>query len=144
MIYLSVYSWPWGRPGQFSQPRYWSLRNQPFAVLSAFPAVLVQAFILTPCWERFLNCCPTDSLGSISRRLGVPPTLMRWAFSSKTQRFENALESLSKRKRLRIVLPRPGRKRIKMKSMPENIKAFCVCSKFNWRHNVQFYRFGTF
>ena len=31
------------------QPTYWSLRIQPFAVLSAFPAVLVQAFISAPC-----------------------------------------------------------------------------------------------
>ena len=37
-----------------------------------------------------------------------------------------------------------GRKRIKMKTMTENITGACVCSmrmEFNLCHNVQFYRF---
>ena len=39
---------------------------------------------------------------------------------------------------------RNGRKRIKMKTMTENIAGACVCSmriEFNLCHNVQFYRF---
>ena len=38
-------------------------------------------------------------------------------------------------------------KRIKMKTMTENIKGACVCNmrkEFNLRHNVQFYGFRTF
>ena len=40
-----------------------------------------------------------------------------------------------------------GPKRIKMKTMTENIEGACACSmriEFNLRHNVQFYRFLTF
>ena len=37
----------------------------------------------------------------ISMRLGLPSTPIRWEFSSQTHRFENALESESKRKKLR-------------------------------------------
>ena len=40
-----------------------------------------------------------------------------------------------------------GQKRIKMKTMTENIAGACVCSmriEFNLRPNVQFYRFRTF
>ena len=40
-----------------------------------------------------------------------------------------------------------GPKRIKMKTMTENIVGVCVCSvriEFNLRPNVQFYPFGTF
>ena len=58
----------------------------------------------------------------ISMRLGFP-------FSSKMNRFENALESGSKRKR------------IKMKTMTENIAgayAWGVRIEFKVRHNVQF------
>ena len=39
------------------------------------------------------------------------------------------------------------RKRIKIKTMTENIAGACVCSmrrEFNLRPNVQFYRFQTF
>ena len=82
----------------------------------------------------------------ISMRLGLTSTLIRWAFSSKTHRFENALESGSKRKRIRIVLV-DGRKSIKMKTMTDNIAGACICSMsvaHNVRHNVQFYGFRTF
>ena len=40
-----------------------------------------------------------------------------------------------------------GQKRMKMKTMTENIPGACACSmriEFNLRHNVQFYRFLTF
>ena len=55
-------------------------------------------------------------------------------------RFENALESGSKRKRTYIVLMwtvENGRKRIKMKTMTENIEGACVCS-MPTEFNVQF------
>ena len=86
----------------------------------------------------------------ISMRKGLPSILIPWAFSSKTHRFENALESGSKRKLLHVLLVwrvESGRKRIKMKTMTKNIAGACVCSmclEFYLRHNVQFYRFGTF
>ena len=100
---------------------------------------------------------------------------MPWAFSSKTHRFENALESGSKRKCIHIRLfisytsigasvgvdrIGNGRKRIKMKTMTENIAGASVFSMriefnqkllwgwkplmifwFNLCHNKQFYRF---
>ena len=75
---------------------------------------------------------------------------IRWVFSSKTHRFEYALEKGSRRKRIHLVLVwtvEDGRKRIKMKTMAENLASECVCSKrieFNLRHNVQFYSFWTF
>ena len=86
----------------------------------------------------------------ISMRLGLPFTLIRWACSSKTHRFENALESGSKRKIVHIVLRwrvESGQKRIRVKTMTKNIAGACVCSmclEFNLRHNVQFYHFRTF
>ena len=55
-------------------------------------------------------------------------------------RFENALESGSKRKRTYIVLMwtvENGRKRIEMKTMTENIEGACVCS-MPTEFNVQF------
>ena len=80
-------------------------------------------------------------------RLGLFSSVytIRWAFSSKTHRFEYALESGSKRKRIHLVLVwtvEDSRKRIKMKTMAENIAGACVCNmriEFNLRHNVQFY-----
>ena len=47
-------------------------------------------------WFSFKNA-------DISIRLGLLSTLLRWAFSSETHRFENALESGSKRDRISIV-----------------------------------------
>ena len=43
-------------------------------------------------------------LNDISMRLGLLSTLIRLAFSSKTQRFEIPLKSGSKRKRIHILL----------------------------------------
>ena len=86
----------------------------------------------------------------ISMCEGLPSTLIRWAFSSKTHWFENGLESGTKRKRIHVVLMwmvENGRKQIKMKTMTENIAVASVCSvrvDFNLRHNVQFNRFRTF
>lgn len=59
----------------------------------------------------------------ISMRLVLRSTLIRWASSSKTHRFSNALESGSKQKLIHIVLfwTGKGRNRIKMKTMTENI-----------------------
>ena len=60
----------------------------------------------------------------------------------KKYRFENALESGSKRKRIHIALvwiSEDGRKRIKMKTITENISGTFVCSmltEFNLHHNV--------
>ena len=64
----------------------------------------------------------------ISVRLGLLSTLIRLAFSSKTQRFEIALESGSKFKRVHIVLVwmvENGRNRIKIKTMTKNIAGAC-------------------
>ena len=72
------------------------------------------------------------------------------AFTSKTHRFEKALERWSKRKRIHIVsvyTVENDRKRIKMKTVTVNITGAYVCNmcvEFNLRHNVQFYRFRTF
>ena len=75
----------------------------------------------------------------ILMRVGLPFTLVRWAFSSTTHRFQNALRSWSKRKRIHIVLVwtvKNGWKRIEMKKMTPsyvprgllNISSACVCS----------------
>ena len=78
----------------------------------------------------------------ISIRLGLLSTLIRWVFSSKTQRFEIALESGSKFKRIHIVLVwmvENGRNRSKMKTMTKNIAGACVCSmriEFNLRRTI--------
>ena len=64
----------------------------------------------------------------ISVRLGLLSTLIRLAFSSKTQRFQIALESGSKFKRVHIVLVwmvENGRNRIKIKTMTKNIAGAC-------------------
>ena len=85
----------------------------------------------------------------ISMRLGLLSTLIRLALSSKTQRFEIALEGGSKFKHIHIVLVwmvENGRNRIKMKTMTKNIAGARDCSmriEFNLRHNVQFYLFRT-
>ena len=70
-------------------------------------------------------------------RLVLPSTLIRWASSSKTHRFSNALESGSKQKLIHIVLfwTGKGRNRIKMKTMTENIPVQFL---------AQFYGFRTF
>ena len=94
-----------------------------------------------------LKPCRTNAFSlenaKISLRLDLPSTLIRWAFSLKTHRSENALKSGSKRKCIhirlslsyasityRIVVDRNGngRKRIKMKTMTQNIAGACVCS----------------
>ena len=52
---------------------------------------------------------------------------VHWAFSSKTYRIKNALDSGSKRKRIHIVLvwtDENGRKHIKITTMTENIAGF--------------------
>ena len=65
-------------------------------------------------------------------RLGLPSTVIHWAFSSKTHTYLISVD---------------GRKRIKIKTMTENITGAYVCSmriEFNFHHNVQLYRFRTF
>ena len=93
--------------------------------------------------DENITACFLRSTGlrhsSLSVSLGVPSALIRLAFSWKTHRFENALESGSKRKRIHIVLV--WTQRIKTKTMTENIAGACVCSMPNLRHNAQFYRF---
>ena len=80
--------------------------------------------------ENITCACFLRSTGlrhpSLSMSLGVPSSLIRLAFSWKTHRFENALESGSKRKRIHIVLV--WTQRIKTKTMTENIAGAGVCS----------------
>ena len=80
--------------------------------------------------ENITCACFLRSTGlrhpSLSMSLGVPSALIRLAFSWKTHRFENALESGSKRKRIHIVLV--WTQRIKTKTMTENIAGAGVCS----------------
>ena len=58
----------------------------------------------------------------MSIHLGPPSTLARWAFSSKTHRFKNARNAYISHK------CENGRKRIKMKTMTENMAGACYCS----------------
>ena len=99
---------------------------------------------LTPDWLRkcrvHTNAFSFSENAYISMRSGLPSIVTRWEFS----------ESGSKWNRIHIVLVwtvENGKKRIKMKTMTENITGACVWSmriEFNLCHNVQFYRFGTF
>ena len=79
--------------------------------------------------ENITCACFLRSTGlrhpSLSMSLGVPSALIRLTFSWKMHRFENALESGSKRKRIHIVLV--WTQRIKTKTMTENIAGACVC-----------------
>ena len=71
----------------------------------------------------------------ISIRLGI--LSKRWAFSSKTHRFEN-VRKWTETKTHTYRNGVDGRKRIKMKKITENV------IEFNLRHNAQFYLSGTF
>ena len=70
----------------------------------------------------------------ISMRLGLPSTPIRSAFSSKTHRFENALEGGSKRKRIHILLLWTV-ENASIKTMTENIAG--ACEKLEHAHRVQ-------
>ena len=81
--------------------------------------------------EENVTACFLRSTGlrhpSLSTSLGVPSTLIRLAFSWKTHRFENALESGLKRKHIHIASVCTVQK-----TMAENIASGCVCSMPSW------------
>ena len=75
----------------------------------------------------------------ILMRVGLPFTLGRWTFSSTTHRFQNALGSWSKRKRIHIVLVwtvKNGWKQIEMKTM---IPSVCITCVVKYRKRVCLY-----
>ena len=107
-----------------------------------------------------IDSCPHSSFNTFSIvHTKASSTLMRFRLKTHTfrcvlafrpqwfpkrfhekHRFENALESGSKRKRTYIVLVwtvENGRRRIKMKTMTENIEGACVCS-MPTEFNLQF------
>ena len=72
-------------------------------------------------------------------RLRLPSTLIRWALSSKTHRFKNAIESDVDQNQNAYRISVEGRKRIRMNTKTENIAGACVYSvriESNLRHNV--------
>ena len=69
-------------------------------------------------------------------RLGLPPILIRWAFSSKTHRFENAVASRSKRKRIHVVLVWTVENASKRYCGPKPIDAFPMTTKTHTFENA--------
>ena len=72
---------------------------------------------------------------------------VRKKYSAASRIFNSLLRVSSGDEKLRLLLDILRLKRIKMKTMTENITGACVCSMrigFNLRHKVQFNRFRTF
>ena len=70
---------------------------------------------------------------------------VRKKYSAASRIFNSLLSVSSGDEKLRLMLDILRLKRIKMKTMTENITGACVCSMpiVNLLHNVQFYRFRT-
>jgi len=133
------------RCGQFDKKilQVWLLNSDSKTIATLANYICKRFIKLTPDWLR--KCLVhTNSFSFenayISMRSGLPSALIRWEFS----------ESGSKWNRIHLVLVwtvENGKKRMKVKTMTENITGAFVCSmhiEFNLRHNVQFYRFRTF
>ena len=96
---------------------------------------------------RVMGSCFSFENADIWIRLGLPSTLLRWTFSSETHRFENALESVSKRDRISIVSVWMVENASKWRRLPKTpARVFSMRMKFNLRHtcsSIVFERFSV-